>query len=152
ARPLGVILLVAGILSAQAQPPSDVLKTIDQLIEQNRKLEQQNRELMEQITSLRQTLANQQQSSPPGTVSAKELAKEAVAEAPKQEEAKDDDRTLLPRASDGNPVIFGEFNPGRGFTVAKGEYGELNLSGYMATRYLNQLPSDQTATDHLGRP
>ena len=28
----------------------------------------------------------------------------------------------------------------------------LNLSGYMAARYLNQLPPDQTATDHLGRP
>ena len=48
--------------------------------------------------------------------------------------------------------MFGEFNPGRGFTVAKGPYGKLNLSGYMAVRYLNQLPPDQTATDHLGRP
>ncbi len=36
--------------------------------------------------------------------------------------------------------------------MAKGEYGELNLSGYMAVRYLNQLPPDQSAADHLGRP
>ena len=50
------------------------------------------------------------------------------------------------------PGVFGEFNPGRGFTVAKGPYGMLNFSGYMAARYLNQLPADQTATDHLGRP
>ncbi len=28
----------------------------------------------------------------------------------------------------------------------------LNFSGYMAVRYLNQLPADQTARDHLGRP
>jgi hypothetical protein len=63
-----------------------------------------------------------------------------------------DDRTLFPESSNGNPAIFGEFNPGRGFTVGRGEYGELNLSGYMAARYLNQLPGTQTATDHLGRP
>jgi hypothetical protein len=63
-----------------------------------------------------------------------------------------DDKTLFPEASDGNPAIWGEFNPGRGFTVARGEEGELNFSGYMAVRYLNQLPPDQSATDHLGRP
>jgi hypothetical protein len=63
-----------------------------------------------------------------------------------------DDKTEFPESSNGNPAIFGEFNPGRGFTVGRGEYGELNLSGYMAARYLNQLPGTQTATDHLGRP
>jgi hypothetical protein len=63
-----------------------------------------------------------------------------------------DDKTLLPQPSEGNTAIFGEFNPGRGFTVARAEYGALNLSGYMAVRYLNQLPANQTATDHLGRP
>jgi len=63
-----------------------------------------------------------------------------------------DDKTRFPEASDGNPAVFGEFNPGRGFVVARGPYGELNLSGYMAVRYLNQLPPDQSATDHLGRP
>jgi len=63
-----------------------------------------------------------------------------------------DDKTLLPEASSGIPTIFGEFNPGRGFVVGKGRYGELDLSGYMAVRYLNQLPADQSATDHLGRP
>jgi hypothetical protein len=63
-----------------------------------------------------------------------------------------DDRNDFPEASGGNPAIFGEFNPGRGFTVGRGEYGELNLSGYMVSRYLNQLPADQFADDHLGRP
>jgi hypothetical protein len=63
-----------------------------------------------------------------------------------------DDKTLLPEASSGLPTVFGEFNPGRGFVVGRGRYGELNLSAYMATRYLNQLPADQSARDHLGRP
>jgi hypothetical protein len=55
-------------------------------------------------------------------------------------------------ASGGNPGIFGEFNPGRGFVVGRSKYGELDLSAYMAVRFLDQLPPDQTATDHLGRP
>ncbi len=49
-------------------------------------------------------------------------------------------------------LYWGEFNPGRGFRVAKTEKGDLNISGYMAARYLNQLPASQTAVDHLGRP
>jgi hypothetical protein len=49
-------------------------------------------------------------------------------------------------------LYWGEFNPGRGFTVAKSEKGDLNISGYMVARYLNQLPAGQTAIDHLGRP
>lgn len=58
----------------------------------------------------------------------------------------------LLEASGGNPGIFGEFNPGRGFVVGRSKYGELDLSGYMAVRYLNQLPPAQSALDHLGRP
>jgi len=74
----------------------------------------------------------------------------AQSSSPNQSNA--DDKTEFPESSNGNPAIFGEFNPGRGFTVGRGEYGELNLSGYMAARYLNQLPGVQSATDHLGRP
>jgi hypothetical protein len=75
-----------------------------------------------------------------------------AAQSSNQSQDQADDKTKLPQASDGNPALFGEFNPGRGFTVGKSELGELNLSGYMAARYLNQLPASQTATDHLGRP
>ena len=142
---------------------TDVLNVIDRLIEQNRKLEQQNQELMRQINSLRQFVANQDRtaqraaqtpSSPaqPSTVSTQQPADQTGNQSSGQAQSKGDDRTLLPEPTGGNPAIFGEFNPGRGFTVAKGEYGELNFSGYMAVRYLNQLPPDQSATDHLGRP
>jgi hypothetical protein len=55
--------------------------------------------------------------------------------------------------ANGSQALFGEWNPGEGFTVAKTRYGQLDLSGYMVMRYLNQLPPSQTsATDHLGRP
>jgi hypothetical protein len=47
--------------------------------------------------------------------------------------------------------MFGEFNPGKGFVVGKTSYGELDISGYMVGRYLDQMPPRQSATDHLGR-
>ncbi len=169
-----IFILVAAasttaILSAQTQSQpatADVLKALDQLVEQNRKLEQQNAELMKQINSLRESLATQTapasqpppsgaqlggaQPSQPGTVSAQDLQQQTAAVSSSQDE--EDDKTLLPQASNGQPGVFGEFNPGRGFTVAAGKFGKLNLSGYLAARYLNQLPADQAATDHLGRP
>jgi len=137
-------------------------------MEQNRKLEQQNRELMqqnwqlmEQINSLRTSLAKQDTGAHPATAQAAPsavqpgpsgTAQQPAAQTTGNNQSKGDDTTLLPETSNGNSAIFGEFNPGRGFTVAKGEDGELNLSGYMAVRYLNQLPPDQTTTDHLGHP
>ena len=157
-RVLWLTFLLAPAAGAQ-QSNADVLKTIDQLIEQNRQLEKQNQELITQISSLRQLLASQSGQAQPtpapvpaGTVTAQELAKESPAQSSSQDQDQDDDKSLLPQSTGGNLWIFGEFNPGRGFTVAKGPYGILNLSGYMAARYLNQLPPDQTATDHLGRP
>ena len=154
--------------NAQAQVTSDVLKKLDQLVQQNKQLDKQNHELLAEIESLRQLLAQQTSvsstSSKDGsTASANSVvapansANKQTAQSPGQAstpptQGESDDKTLLPQASQGNNAIFGEFNPGRGFTVGKGEYGELNLSGYMAVRYLNQLPGDQSATDHLGRP
>ena len=158
--------------AANSNNASDTQKAIDQLIEQNGKLEQQNRELMQQnrelmqqINSLRPSVAKQDgtvqpapaqspsSSAPPRPSGpAQPPATQTAGQPLSQDQSKGDDTTLLPEASDGRPGVFGEFNPGRGFTVAKGEYGELNLSGYLAVRYLNQLPPDQSARDHLDRP
>jgi hypothetical protein len=150
----------------QAPPAvSEILKTIDQLVEQNHRLEQQNQELMKEINALRQTLqrpvepaGTQPSSAEAGrqaTASDRDLEKGTAVSSRSTSGAVNDQSaaqatSLL--AEEGNSAIFGEFNPGRGFTVAKNERGELNLSGYMAARYLTQLPADQTATDHLGRP
>ena len=119
---------------------------------------------MKQVDVLRQRLQNQATlaehvpprdpsgvPAPTTAVAAQELKGETALSSSNDQSA-GDDKTLLPKASEGNSAIFGEFNPGRGFTVAKGETGELNLSGYMATRYLNQMPGNQNATDHSGRP
>jgi cell division protein FtsB len=153
--------------ATSAKPASDLLNKLDQLVEKNQQLEKQNQELVNQINELRQFLAQQTSVSPtsskggsttsansevgPPNVANKQTAQgSGQASTPTQDD--NDDKTLLPEASPGNTAIFGEFNPGRGFIVGKGEYGELDLSGYMAVRYLNQLPGNQSATDHLGRP
>jgi hypothetical protein len=159
----GLILFIAANTTAMllAQPPqaspatADVLQKIDQLIEQNHNLEQQNRALMEEINALRQSLSSQGGAplpAPAGSTSSAAQSNTVVSPSTDQSNEENDDKQKLPEASNGNAAVFGEFNPGRGFTVGKSEYGTLNLSGYMAVRYLNQLPPDQSGLDHLGRP
>jgi hypothetical protein len=147
---------------AAQQPPSappsqntaDLLKALDQVVDANRKLAEQNQQLMIKVEELRQRVAA---ANPPAAERASPQATAGVkvgqtAQSSARTASNADDKTKFPESSNGNPAIFGEFNPGRGFTVGRGEYGELNLSGYMAARYLNQLPGQQTAVDHLGRP
>ena len=45
---------------------------------------------------------------------------------------------------------WGEFTPGGGFLVGRGSAGELSISAYALVRYVNQMPGEQTFTDHLG--
>jgi hypothetical protein len=47
--------------------------------------------------------------------------------------------------------IAGEMTPGGGFDIIRTPKGSLNISVYGLFRYVNQLPADQTYTDHLGR-
>jgi len=53
-------------------------------------------------------------------------------------------------AASTSPAQWGALEPGRGFKLAKTEYGELNLSGYALVRYLNQLPASHTYTSYSG--
>jgi hypothetical protein len=48
-----------------------------------------------------------------------------------------------------NPT-WGEFDPGKGFLLGRTERGELDISAYVLLRYINQMPSEQNYTDHLG--
>jgi hypothetical protein len=45
---------------------------------------------------------------------------------------------------------WGEFDPGTGFLIGRGAAGQLSISGYALARYVNQMPGEQTFTDHLG--
>ena len=47
--------------------------------------------------------------------------------------------------------IAGEFTPAKGFDIIRTRRASLNISFYGLFRYVNQLPSPQSFTDHLGR-
>jgi hypothetical protein len=57
---------------------------------------------------------------------------------------------LRPGDEGWQPNTWGEFDPGKGFQVAKTPAADLWISAYALLRYLNQLPPDQTFVDHLG--
>ena len=42
------------------------------------------------------------------------------------------------------------FDPGKGFLVGRNDAGELAISAYALLRFINQMPGEQTYTDHLG--
>ncbi|HTX87411.1 MAG TPA: hypothetical protein VMC08_00350 [Bacteroidales bacterium] len=46
-------------------------------------------------------------------------------------------------------VASGEFTPGKGFDLVKSKFGSLNLSMYGMARWLDQMPGNQTWSDHL---
>ena len=118
----------------QGQPATaDVLKALDQVIEQNRKLETQNRELMEQINALRQRLA----ASEPAPATALPVNPTLPARE-------------TPAESQYVPKTWGTYTPNLGFKVASTEYGELSVSLYTYARYLNQRNLEPTYTDAFG--
>ena len=155
---------VAGVDTAIAQQSAnsiqrpktneEVVQVLDKLIEQNQKLElqnqqvqgenqklqKQNQELLEQVKALRSTVVqpsdlNEGPKAPASSKPVPAQNRTQAAQGSGQAQSSGDDKTQLPEASNGNSVIFGEFNPGRGFTVGRGD----------------QLPGEQSATDHLGR-
>jgi hypothetical protein len=144
------------VLDQLIQQNQQLEKQNEQIEQQNQQLQKQNKELMDQITALRRTgtqeanASKQADGSAPAQAAAGGKAQQS-GQPPNPAQGKGDDKALYPEASAGNSAIFGEFNPGRGFTVGRGEYGELNLSGYMVARFLDQMPGTQSATDHLGR-
>lgn len=68
-----------------------------------------------------------------------------------QDEAAIPDTTAAPEEDIFPNTIAGEFTPARGFDVIKTKRGSMNISAYGLFRYLNQMPGNQTYTDHLGR-
>src|SRR6266850_2554120 len=148
---------------------SELLKKLNQLVEQNGKLEKQNRELMEQINSLRTFLAKE------GGLTTDTLQKEAVpsgslapgagVQRPTEEpthaanplESEPDERSGVDvsggdsSASQKDLNKWGTYTPNFGFKVADTEHGDMSISIYTYARYLNQLGLNATYTDAFGK-
>jgi hypothetical protein len=135
---------------------SQFLKKLNELVEQNGKLEKQNRELMEQIESLRRVLTQQAAKTGIAT-SAVAVPSDAVGTSPVAASVNADQQapkanTNAPSGQEyGRNTTWNLYEPGRGFDVSKTDYASLNISGYLVARYLNQLPPDQSFVDHNGQ-
>ena len=153
----------------QTQSAADALKVIDQLVQQNKDLEQQNKKLMEQIDVLRQVLAAQNPAAPapaakPPETAAPEQAKKTEKTVRPPTEAVSDDEALeaagelaASRKGKGSEAAvpkeektWGEYSPGTGFQVANTKYGDLRISLMTYFRYLNQLDLAPTYTSSFG--
>src|SRR6201987_1911182 len=111
-----------------SQNSADLLKALDQVVDQNRKLTEQNQQLMVKIEELRQqveaanpTIATAEAEKAAAQLSAASAQATAGAKqttvSVKEEQAAQttipsrtnvDDKTEFPESSDGNPAIFGE--------------------------------------------
>jgi hypothetical protein len=154
----------------RSQVSTDVLKKMDQLVQQNEQLEKQNHELMDQIKSLRQFLvksgglpadkpqvdSTSSESSAPAT-EVNRATEEPFRGANQFEgDANAGESSTRPVPSTGSsssqeqPSQWGKYTPNLGFKVANTEYGDMNISIYTYVRYLNQLGLDSTYTDYFG--
>jgi hypothetical protein len=135
--------------SGSGQSPSDTVKLIDRLVEQNAQLEEQNKELINQIKALREGLAKHttqtsESSQPESTIVTKEASTENVS-------GDVQEGTVGPNTSPTEePYQWGKYNPNLGYRVADTEHGDLNISLYTYGRYLNQLGLDPKYTDAFG--
>src|SRR5205814_4284725 len=121
--------------SASADPrnTTEVLRTLDQLIEQNRQLEQQtqklqeeNRQLLEQIRAIRQGLANApNQNAGSASVSASGNSGSSAPKASGDTQTSEPDKTSPQGSVSGaaapeqeQPKTWGKYTPNLGFKVA----------------------------------
>jgi hypothetical protein len=137
--------------TAQAsQNNADLMKALDQVIDQNRKLTEQNQQLMVKVEELRQ----QVESTNP-TIATAEAEKSASQLSAAEQEIVSDEGTASKRdlaieESQPHPKVWGTYTPNFGYKVANTPYGDLSISIYSYARYLNQRAVDPTYTNYFG--
>lgn len=134
--------------TAEIRSPSELLKKLDQLVEQNARLEQQNRELMDQIQTMRQVLSKQAGDVLETAKTGTEPASSAAANARQGQDAQAGAAATFTEQEE--PYKWGRYTPNLGFKVADTDHGDLSISIYTYARYLNQLGLDPTFTDAFG--
>jgi hypothetical protein len=177
-----ILLLAAASLGQSNTPDSSPSQTglgeqervelankLDELLQQNQKLEdqaqqveEQNRRLRDEIRKIREKLAGQpavaQKPAQPSaerqsSVSADETTPSAAAAEPAQADGESKDAAQLSAVQDEKPQEdkkWGAYTPNLGYKLANTEYGDLSLSIYTYTRYLNQRLLDATYTNSFG--
>ena len=136
--------------SPDAQNTTEVLNKIDQLVEQNKALENQNQQLLKEIEVLRRSFAKETPGVPgaTGTETAPATVSPATAGHPPQSEQQQ--IAVDTSAPQQEPRKWGTYTPNFGFKVADTDRGDLSISLYSYARYLNQLGLDPTYRDAFG--
>lgn len=153
---------------AGEQEKVELVNKLDQLLQQNQKLEdharqveEQNRKLLDEIREIRAKLAGQPAvaQEPAKTsddketpVSIKETIPNTAVE-PTQTDEESQDATTVSAVQQEKPDEnrkWGAYTPNLGYKLANTEYGDLSVSIYTYTRYLNQRLLDATYTNSFG--
>ena len=124
-------------------PNIELLKEVDQLIDQNEELTRQNQELMQRIVDLRQLLerrtdvsgAPAQSGTSPHPLG--QPAAQGAASVPSEEGGESAGKAA-------------KYTPNFGYRVADTRYGDVNISILAYVRYLNQRNLDPTFTNAFG--
>jgi len=183
-KSLASIFLLASVGFGQANTPGtspsqpvlgdqermELVNKLDELLQQNQKLEdqarqveEQNRRLRNEIREIRQKLGSQ----PPGAQKSAQASggqqtsgtanvttQPVVAAGPSQpDEASKVSATLPVAQQEEKPEEnkkWGRYTPNLGFKVVDTEHGDLSVSLYTYTRYLNQRLLDATYTNAFG--
>ena len=154
--------------------PAELLKQLDRLVEQNEKLQQENTELMQQIRQMRDSLRKQVAAPPPQNNTQRktqanpqpvaqdnaqsdsgETAVRSQAQAvpqPKPGQAPGDVDPNQPKEviAKGDSKFWSAYTPNFGYKVANTEHGDLSVSIFTYTRYINQRALDNTFTNAFG--
>lgn len=161
-----IVMLLPSFALAQSSTEAMLLERLSQLEDRQAAFEKQLAERDKRIADLEARLAEREGDEqtadvlpmPASTPSAMPQAEDELAVARDDTSAPDavaktaasGDQIAMARASKEITDPFGEFAPGKGFTVARTDYGELQLSLYTYLRYLNQSGLDNDYVDHFG--
>src|SRR5579871_2688397 len=187
-RTLASILVLASVGYGQANSPtpapssansglgeqekSELVNKLDQLLEQNQKLEdqarqveEQNRRLLDSIREIREKLAGQPVA---GSQAPEQAPTEKAAPDPANTTGYVKTASIVGPAQPSNGPVdagdvsvtqeqpqekkkkWGTYTPNLGFKLVDTEHGDLNLSIYTYTRYLNQRLLNATYTNAFG--
>jgi hypothetical protein len=132
-----------------SQNASELLTTLDRLVEHNRELEKQNQELMNQIASFRLILARQAGSVSAAAHEVKESAP-STGSAAADSQRSENPQPAVKSVSEEEPYKWGGYTPNLGYKITNTDRGDLSISIYSYARYLYQLGLDATYKDAFG--
>ena len=107
------------------------------------------------LAGLLTSVSLQAEENPPGGENSQEAQMAASASTQAAPATGSVQAQTAPQPGDRKPTTpsietWGDFDPGEGFLIGRTKAGELAISAYGLLRYINQLPAEQSFTDHLG--